>query len=96
MKLFTFKWDEIIFKVDENFKWEMKLFKNDKIYLQVDETFLKWDETFSKWYENLSRGDENLLNWMNFLLLLRVDEKIFKLEIKDGSLCSEWVKNFGD
>ena len=39
MKLFSFMLDEFIFKVDENFKWEMNFLKTDKIIYRLMKLF---------------------------------------------------------
>ena len=39
MKLFSFMQDKIIFKVDENYKWEMNFLKTDKIIYRLMKLF---------------------------------------------------------
>ena len=86
MKLFSFMQDKIIFKVDENYKWEMnflktdkiiyrlmKLFKSEmKIFSRVDMKLFQLDETFFKRrWKNINCGDKNLS---------RGDENLFQLD----------------
>ena len=56
MKLFSFMLDEFIFKVDENFKWEMNFLKTDKIIYRLMKLFNGEMKNFSRVDETFSIG----------------------------------------
>ena len=56
MKLFSFMQDEIIFKVDENYKWEMNFLKTDKIIYRLMKLFKSEMKIFSRVNETFSIG----------------------------------------
>ena len=56
MKLFSFMQDEIIFKVDENYKWEMNFLKTDKIIYRLMKLFKSEMKIFSRVDETFSIG----------------------------------------
>ena len=56
MKLFSFMQDKIIFKVDENYKWEMNFLKTDKIIYRLMKLFNGEMKIFSRVDETFSIG----------------------------------------
>ena len=58
MKLFSFMQDEIIFKVDENYKWEMNFLKTDKIIYRLMKLFKSEMKIFSRVDMKLFQLDE--------------------------------------
>jgi hypothetical protein len=48
--------DEIIFKVDENYKWEMNFLKTDKIIYRLMKLFKSEMKIFSRVDETFSIG----------------------------------------
>jgi len=58
MKLFSFMKDEIIFKLDENFKWEMNFLKTDKIIYRLMKLFKSEMKIFSRVDMKLFQLDE--------------------------------------
>jgi hypothetical protein len=58
MKLFSFMQDKIIFKVDENYKWEMNFLKTDKIIYRLMKLFKSEMKIFSRVDMKLFQLDE--------------------------------------